>query len=65
MTKPKAAVVQTSSSPIPGITEEQYKMFVKHFSGNNNVNDSETKPEANMAGSFDLNYEWIVDSGAT
>lgn len=40
-------------------------MFVKHFNGNNNVNDSETKPEENMAGSFDLNYEWIVDLGAT
>ncbi|XP_024959016.1 uncharacterized protein LOC112499989 [Cynara cardunculus var. scolymus] len=40
MTKPKAALVETSSSPFPGITEEQYKMFVKHFSGDDGTDGS-------------------------
>ncbi|KAI3808617.1 hypothetical protein L1987_24572 [Smallanthus sonchifolius] len=41
------------------MSDEQYQMFVKFFSGTN----VETKPEANMAGNRD--DVWVVDSGCT
>nr|GEX04774.1 hypothetical protein [Tanacetum cinerariifolium] len=57
--KPKAAYVETRTSPIPGLNEGQYQEFVKFFSrSSNNV---KAKPEANMAGNKD--DVWIVDSG--
>nr|GEZ67102.1 putative Gag-pre-integrase domain, Gag-polypeptide of LTR copia-type [Tanacetum cinerariifolium] len=59
--KPKAAYVETGTSPIPGLNEGQYQEFVKFFSrSSNNV---EAKPEANMAGNKD--DVWVVDSGCT
>nr|GEZ80658.1 hypothetical protein [Tanacetum cinerariifolium] len=45
--KPKAAYVETGTSPIPGLNEGHYQEFVKFFSrSSNNV---EAKSEANMA----------------
>nr|GEV58471.1 putative reverse transcriptase, RNA-dependent DNA polymerase, Gag-polypeptide of LTR copia-type [Tanacetum cinerariifolium] len=59
--KPKAAYVETGTSPIPGLNEGQYQEFVKFFSrSSNNV---EAKPKANMAGNKD--DVWVVDSGCT
>ncbi|KAJ0550054.1 putative RNA-directed DNA polymerase [Helianthus annuus] len=46
--KPKAACVEMGTSPIPGLSEEQYQEFVKFFSGSGK--NAEIKPEANMAG---------------
>nr|GEX54490.1 retrovirus-related Pol polyprotein from transposon TNT 1-94 [Tanacetum cinerariifolium] len=59
--KPKAAYVETGTSPIPGLNEGRYQEFVKFFSrSSNNV---EAKPEANMAVNKD--DVWVVDSGCT
>nr|GFA77205.1 Gag-pre-integrase domain, Gag-polypeptide of LTR copia-type [Tanacetum cinerariifolium] len=59
--KPKAAYVETGTSPIPGLNEGKYQEFIKFFSrSSNNV---EAKPEANMAGNKD--DVWVVDSGCT
>ena len=45
--KGKAACVETETSPIPGLTNEDYQLFLKHFSGTGNGEG--TKPVANMA----------------
>nr|GFA09630.1 hypothetical protein [Tanacetum cinerariifolium] len=59
--KPKAAYVETGTSPIPGLNEGQYQEFVNFFSrSSNNIKE---KPEANMAGNKD--DVWVVDSGCT
>lgn len=60
-TKPKAACVDTRTSTIHGLSDDQYKAFVRFFSGfGNNV---KIKPEANMAGNRD--DVWVVDSSFT
>ncbi|GJW27932.1 hypothetical protein Tco_0044807 [Tanacetum coccineum] len=46
-TKGKAAYVKTKTSLIPGLTYEDYQLFLKHFSGTGNSEG--TKPVANMA----------------
>ncbi|KAJ9542625.1 hypothetical protein OSB04_029131 [Centaurea solstitialis] len=61
--KGKAACVETETSPIPGLTNENYQLFLKHFSGAGN-NDG-TKPVANMAYKENEEGEWILDSGCT
>nr|GEX68162.1 hypothetical protein [Tanacetum cinerariifolium] len=58
---PKAAYVETGTSPIPGLNEGQYQEFVKKFPRLSNY--VEAKPEANMAGNKD--DVWVVDSGCT
>ncbi|GJT03495.1 hypothetical protein Tco_0824664 [Tanacetum coccineum] len=35
-TKGKATCVETETSPIPGLTNEDYQYFLKHFSGTGN-----------------------------
>ncbi|GJW13100.1 hypothetical protein Tco_0017233 [Tanacetum coccineum] len=45
--KGKAACVKTETVPIPGLTYEDYQLFLKHFSGTGNSEG--TKPVANMA----------------
>ncbi|KAI3736523.1 hypothetical protein L2E82_26344 [Cichorium intybus] len=62
---PKAALVNTDSSPVPGLTNEQYQMFVKHFSGTNIGETKSNDPNVNMAGKSNKNKPWVVDSGAT
>nr|GEW30674.1 hypothetical protein [Tanacetum cinerariifolium] len=55
--KPKAAYVETGTSPVPGLNEGQYQEFVKFFSrSSNNV---EAKPEANMVGASYEELDWI------
>ncbi|GJS60118.1 retrovirus-related pol polyprotein from transposon TNT 1-94 [Tanacetum coccineum] len=51
--KPMIACVDTRASPIHGISDEQYKLFVNLFSGVGSKNDVETKLEANLAGGDD------------
>ncbi|GJZ80943.1 putative RNA-directed DNA polymerase [Tanacetum coccineum] len=61
--KPMAACVDTGASPILGISDEQYKLFMNFFSGVGSKNDVETKLEANLAGNRD--NVWVVNSGCT
>ncbi|KAJ0483309.1 hypothetical protein HanIR_Chr13g0663421 [Helianthus annuus] len=46
--KPKAAYVETATSPVPGMSNEQYSLFLKLFGGNKP--QEESAPQANMAG---------------
>ena len=61
--KRKAACVETETSPIPGLRNEDYELFLKHFSGTGNVEG--IKPTANMAHKENEEGEWILDSGCT
>ncbi|GKB30385.1 hypothetical protein Tco_0869786, partial [Tanacetum coccineum] len=45
--KGKDACVKTETDPIPGLTYEDYQLFLKYFSGTGNSEG--TKPVANMA----------------
>ncbi|KAI3758975.1 hypothetical protein L6452_06548 [Arctium lappa] len=63
--KGKAACVETETSPIPGLTNENYQLFLKHFSGAGNSEG--TKPVANMAhkeneeGAAEEELDWYGD----
>ncbi|PWA74906.1 GAG-pre-integrase domain, Gag-polypeptide of LTR copia-type [Artemisia annua] len=61
--KRKAGYVETETSPIPGLTNEDYQYFLKYFSGTGNGEGA--KPVANMAHKEDEEGEWILDSGCT
>ncbi|GJU20623.1 hypothetical protein Tco_1153965 [Tanacetum coccineum] len=61
--KGKAAYVKTKTSLIPGLTYEDYQLFLKHFSRRGNSEG--TKPVANMAHKEDEEGEWIFDSRCT
>ncbi|GJZ75415.1 putative RNA-directed DNA polymerase [Tanacetum coccineum] len=62
-TKGKAACVETETSLIPGLTNEDYQYFLKYFSRIGNSKG--TRPVANMAHKKDEEGEWIFDSGCT
>ncbi|GKB70228.1 hypothetical protein Tco_0931640 [Tanacetum coccineum] len=53
-------MVETKPCPIPGITKEQYTMFLKLFG-----KDHEEPVVANMAVRIMVDDNWVVDSGAT
>ncbi|GKD94474.1 hypothetical protein Tco_1374311 [Tanacetum coccineum] len=61
--KGKAACVKTKTGPNPGLTYEDYQLFLKHFSGTGNREG--TKLVANMAHKEDEEGEWIFDSSCT
>ncbi|KAI3667046.1 hypothetical protein L6452_42088 [Arctium lappa] len=61
--KPKATSVEIGSSPIPGLTDEQYQLFVKHFREEAKVTSNEASPVVNMAGRIEPHNGWLVDSG--
>nr|GEY88340.1 hypothetical protein [Tanacetum cinerariifolium] len=61
--KGKAACIETQASPIPGLTNQDYEYFLKHFSGTSNSEG--TKPVANMSHKEDEEGQWIFDSGCT
>nr|GEW21299.1 histone-lysine N-methyltransferase family member SUVH9-like [Tanacetum cinerariifolium] len=61
--KGKAACVKTETCLIPGLTYEDYQLFLKHISGTGNSEG--TKPVANMAHKEDEEGVWIFDSGCT
>ncbi|KAM0006274.1 putative retrotransposon Copia-like protein [Helianthus debilis subsp. tardiflorus] len=56
--KPKAAMVESTSSPVPGMTDEQYAKFLKLFGGNKNQEKEEPSPSANMAGLEQEELDW-------
>ncbi|XP_023755323.1 uncharacterized protein LOC111903801 [Lactuca sativa] len=62
---PKAACVEAIPSPISGLTDEQYQLFVKHFKESGSITKTESQPRANMAGRIDTYDGWVVDTGAT
>lgn len=53
--KPIVACVDTS--PIPGLTTDQYEAFLKHFGGPTKLEDEETMPMANMTGRLDDEFD--------
>ncbi|KAJ0511302.1 hypothetical protein HanIR_Chr11g0550431 [Helianthus annuus] len=53
--KPKATHVGTYTSPVPGLTKEQFQLFLKFFAKNN------TFRMANMAIKGGWDDEWVVD----
>ncbi|PWA48889.1 GAG-pre-integrase domain, Gag-polypeptide of LTR copia-type [Artemisia annua] len=57
--KPKAACIEISTSPIPGLTNEQYESFCKHFSETGKISKEGTTPMAFMAGKTDYGNDWI------
>ncbi|KAI3494583.1 hypothetical protein L1887_40715 [Cichorium endivia] len=61
--KATAACTESKASPIPELTQEQYQMFVKHFTSANN-NEGVIR-SANMAGNKNEKGDWIVDTGCT
>ncbi|KAM0026082.1 putative RNA-directed DNA polymerase [Helianthus debilis subsp. tardiflorus] len=61
--KAKAACVESHSSPIPGLTNEDYQLFLRHFGGTGKGEG--TEPVANMAHKGKEEGEWIFDSGCT
>jgi hypothetical protein len=64
-TKPKAACVDSSEGPVPGLTENQYNTFLKFFAENGKNTNEDTKRMAYMAGKTKESDEWIIDSGST
>ncbi|GJV56560.1 hypothetical protein Tco_1457565 [Tanacetum coccineum] len=54
---------ETETSPIPGLTYEDYQLFMKHFSGTGNSEG--TKLIDTMAHKEDEEGEWIFDSSCT
>ncbi|KAK1440796.1 hypothetical protein QVD17_06628 [Tagetes erecta] len=63
--KARAACVETNSSPIPGLSSEQYQALISHLAGKGSTLQNESQPEANMAGKTDQGNDWIIDSGCT
>nr|GEU53125.1 hypothetical protein [Tanacetum cinerariifolium] len=61
--KGKAACIKTETCLIPGLTYEDYQLFLKHFSGTGNSEG--TKLVANMAHKEDEEGDWLFDSGCT
>lgn len=70
-TKPRAACVESETSPMPGLTGEQYQQFLNLFARGAKTNASPAAnmasvgPTANTTGNYDKRNSWIVDSGAT
>lgn len=62
-TKGKAKCVEIETSPISGLTNEDYQIFLKHFLVQGNIKD--TKTVVNMTYKEDEEGEWILDSGCT
>lgn len=63
--KPKASCVEGGSSPVPGLTVDQYNAFLKHFEDGVTTGDEGRKRVANMTGNDYDEDDWVVDTGAT
>lgn len=59
------ACVETVSSPIPCLSDEQYQVFVKHFREEAKVTNIEASPTVNVVGRIEYHNGWLIDSGAT
>ncbi|GKC43676.1 retrovirus-related pol polyprotein from transposon TNT 1-94 [Tanacetum coccineum] len=65
-TKPKAAFFEPGrSSPIPGLTNEQYESFLKHFSEMGSSGKKANASKAYMTGKANNDDDWVIDSGST
>lgn len=64
-TKPKVAGIDTSLCPILGLTNKQYKSFLKHFIESGNTSNENKTPMSCVKGKTSYNVEWIIDSGST
>ncbi|KAJ0593270.1 putative retrotransposon Copia-like protein [Helianthus annuus] len=56
--KPQAALAETTTSPIQGLTNEQYGMFLKLLGDNKDRLKEESSPQANMAGLENEELDW-------
>ncbi|VFR00717.1 unnamed protein product [Cuscuta campestris] len=57
--KPKVAVAEMGTSSIPGLTEEQYRMFLRHFNEGSGLTNEEVSPIANMT-EFEIEeLDWV------
>lgn len=56
--KPRAAHVNMESSPIPGLTAEQYAKLIKHLTDNDDTSSGTTTPNVNMAGLILKDPDW-------
>ena len=64
--RPRAALAESGTIPIPGLTEEQYQTFIKHFSSSVTTrNKDSVEANAHMAGKANEPDPWVVDTGAT
>ncbi|KAK9055092.1 hypothetical protein SSX86_026172 [Deinandra increscens subsp. villosa] len=63
--KPRAVHIGREQSPFVGLTDEQYKAFLRHFEESNKVDEDRSDRVANTTGTFNKDEDWIVDSGAT
>lgn len=64
----KTAHMAAGTSPIPGITADQYSKLVDYFSKAEGVSmavQEDTSPTIDMAGKINSLKHWIIDSGAT
>lgn len=62
---PRAAQVNVETSPIPGLSADQYTRLLKHFSGEDGLAYQNTTPKVNMAGKNVFSSPWIIDFGAS
>ncbi|KAK9063535.1 hypothetical protein SSX86_017405 [Deinandra increscens subsp. villosa] len=51
--------------PVPGLSDTQYRQFVKLFGNQESTAKEDNAPITNMAGNIDKEGKWIIDSGAT
>ncbi|XP_035844952.1 uncharacterized protein LOC118491357 [Helianthus annuus] len=56
--KPKASRIEGGSSPIPGLSVEQYNAFLKHFEHGVTTGGEEIKRVANMTGASFEDLDW-------
>ncbi|GJT70187.1 putative RNA-directed DNA polymerase [Tanacetum coccineum] len=65
-TKPKAAFFEPGrSSPIPGLTNEQYESFLKHFSEMGSSGKKDNASKAYMTDKGNNDDYWVIDLGST
>ncbi|KAJ0437650.1 putative RNA-directed DNA polymerase [Helianthus annuus] len=60
--KPRASCVEGNTSPIPGLTKEQYNSFLKHFKGGADTNNEGNERVANMTGRLVDEDDWGLRS---
>ncbi|GKG29683.1 hypothetical protein Tco_0419581, partial [Tanacetum coccineum] len=65
-TKPKAAFIEPRcSSSIPGLTNDQYESFLKHFSDMGSSGKKDNASKAYMTDKGNNDDYWVIDLGST
>ncbi|GKC97372.1 putative RNA-directed DNA polymerase [Tanacetum coccineum] len=65
-TKPKDAFIEHArSSNIPGLTNDQYESFLKHFSKMGSSGKKDNASKAYMSGKGNNDDYWVINSGST